>query len=199
MSAVSRCGGLANARVCTLCGARQCSRLRASDEPSEQARASVGAMAYRPHSDGTAPQDLDEFEVFLVRVADRLRTMPQARLHASTASDSPSGGLPSVPPSPPTVHGQTVAERAHQVAQLMAELDIGVEHHDDPRPADIPPVPRLADVALGDQIEVTGRDLLRAAADLPVATPVWWRTERISLQDALVWARSALDSLRRVL
>ena len=78
----------------------------------------------------------DEARVELGRVVDRLRTMPLTRL-AAPWGDSPSraAGARAV--------AQRLADRAADVS--------GAPHR---------PVPDVGDAAVGDQVAVTGRDLL---------------------------------------
>ena len=78
----------------------------------------------------------DEARVELGRVVDRLRTMPLTRLAA------PWGDYPSR------------AAGARALAQRLADraADVGGAPHR--------PVPDIGDAAVGDQVAVTGRDLL---------------------------------------
>ena len=82
----------------------------------------------------------DRLEVQLRRTVDRLRTLGLARLGASFE------------PEP------TRADAAHRVAQRLADAAADLEG------LERRPVPRLADSAVGDQVAVTGHDLLAAAA-----------------------------------
>ncbi len=78
----------------------------------------------------------DEARVELGRVVDRLRTMPLTRLAA------PWGDYPSRAAGARAV-AQRLADRAADVS--------GAPHR---------PVPDVGDAAVGDQVAVTGRDLL---------------------------------------
>jgi len=71
------------------------------------------------------------------RLVDRLRSLPEPRLARREAPDRPS-----------------VAEAAHALAQLLADLaaDAGGDHRRE--------VPRLSDLAVGDQVAVTLHDLV---------------------------------------
>lgn len=83
----------------------------------------------------------ERYAVDLRRTADRLRAIGAARLAASFA------------PEP------TRAEAAFALIEVMAER---VAHVDGSEPR---AVPRLADMALGDQLAVIGRELLIAARE----------------------------------
>jgi len=160
----------------------------------------VAPMPGEPHDDEDTRRARAELASTLMRVADRLRTMPLARLRA-TAAAVPGSAL--FPPAGRAGRAgnvdETVADGALRAAQLMADLATGVERRDAPAPPAAPRVPRLADVALGDQVEVTGRDLLTAADDLPGSAPVWRETRRVPLSESLTAACQVLDELRRVL
>ena len=83
----------------------------------------------------------ERYAADLMRTVDRLRTMGTARLAAvfepePTRADAAFALI------------QVIAQRAAVQEQLAA-----------------PPVPRLADLALGDQLAVVGRDLLMAARE----------------------------------
>jgi len=82
----------------------------------------------------------DRLETQLRRTVDRLRTLGLARLAASFE------------PEP------TRADAAHVVAQRLADVAADLEGRRRRS------VPRLADSAVGDQVAVTGHDLLAAAA-----------------------------------
>jgi hypothetical protein len=97
------------------------------------------------------------FTVELERIVDRLHTLSEARLARA------------FPPHP------SVADAARELAQLLADTAASLE----PEPPDPAPagqwgdlgadgvgrrVPRLPDLAVGDQVAVTGHDVLLAAA-----------------------------------
>lgn len=89
------------------------------------------------HQEPTTPQGRVEAE--LARVVDRLRSMSLARLAA---------------PLPPY---DSRADAAREIAQRLA--DAAADLAGDVRR----PVPRLGDQVVGDQVAVTGHDLLDAA------------------------------------
>ncbi len=112
------------------------------------------------------------------RVADRLRSLSQARLAGAIV---PSEGV--LPP------GGTRAEAAHRAAEELTRAASALE-----RPAaggaPVAPqaLPRLADFAVGDQVAVAGHDLL-AALDLVDPDD--------EVPDDAAGARSARDVVRR--
>jgi hypothetical protein len=91
------------------------------------------------HADGAAGLDVvDRLAEQLARLADRLRSLSGVRLAAA---------LPS---------GASRADAAHALAQRLAD-NAAVLVGDQLRP-----VPRLDDLATGDEVAVTGTDLVRA-------------------------------------
>lgn len=97
-------------------------------------------------SSGTAPE-LAQLAVIVERVSDRLRSLSDTRL------------------ARPRADGRSRADAAHAVAQLLADLAAELEA----RPAR--PVPRLHDLAVGDQVAVTGHDLVQAFGSARIAGP----------------------------
>jgi hypothetical protein len=93
------------------------------------------------------------------RVADRLRSMSQARL----------AGLPAPPEDRMPPYGSR-AQAARAVAQVMADAAAALESAGPGvvRSLGWQPLPELADLAVGDQVAVTGHDLLTA---LDLASP----------------------------
>jgi hypothetical protein len=90
-----------------------------------------------------------EIEADVRRVAERLRTLSEAQLAAQA------------PPYPSRAAGaRRVAQALADAAQALEERDSGAE----PRWRD---VPALSDLAVGDQVALTGHDLL---AQLPAST-----------------------------
>ncbi len=114
--------------------------------------------------EGWAPL-AEELAADVRRVADRLRTLSAARLAGPPAP--PEDGMPSY---------RSRAQAARGAAQAMADAAAALEH------AAVShggfqwrPLPELADFAVGEQVAVTGHDLL-AALDLgvPPDTDVYW-------------------------
>lgn len=106
-------------------------------------------MSQRPSGDPWGSLVL-ELEADVRRVSDRLRNLSQTRLAGPVA--------PPEPGCPP--YGSRV-QAARDVAQALAdtaaslEAAVGV-------PSELRPVPTLSDFAAGDQVAVTGHDLLAA-------------------------------------
>jgi hypothetical protein len=131
-----------------------------------------------------APEEGDAVGVLareVGRVADRLRSMSDARLGQ---------------PFPPA---GTRAMAALDLAQHLADVAQGVED----RGAASMPTPRVVpDVgvfALGDQVAVTGTDLVAAAAGLRPEEEVWTARGRLSLAQVVAEATDAVRALRQAL
>ncbi len=115
------------------------------------------------------------------RLAERLRSLSDTRLARP------------LPPHP------SRADAAHALAQALAEADQGVEQRADPQPPAWRRVPRLHDFAVGDQVAVTGHDLVRAAEGLDPATPVWAPGGRRPVGELLAELESSARELRQAL
>jgi hypothetical protein len=102
-------------------------------------------------SDGSWGPLRDELEADVRRVADRLRNLSLTRLAGPVAPPEP-GGRP---------YGSR-AQAARDVAQALADTARALEAPGAGGPAPRREVPVLADHAAGDQVAVTGRDLLAA-------------------------------------
>jgi hypothetical protein len=122
-------------------------------------------------------QPLERLATEVERVSDRLRTLPQRRLEA---------------PSPPY---DSVAAAARALAQQLADAAQGVDERARAGSPRWREVPALGVFAAGDQVTVTGRDLLAALAGVPPETPVWTRDGRGTAADV---AAGCLDALRRL-
>jgi hypothetical protein len=115
------------------------------------------------------------------RVADRLRGLSQARLAAEVQAQS------------------SLADAARATAQALADVAQGIEER---RRADEPiwrALPTLGDFAVGDQLMVTGQDLLAAAVQVGADEPVWARGSRRTSGQVLAAAAADVAELRRVL
>jgi hypothetical protein len=115
------------------------------------------------------------------RVAERLRGLSQARLVAA---------------APP--HASRAAA-ARAAAQTLADASAGLEAADDPAAPPWRTLPELSDFAAGDQVAVTGHDLLTAAERAAPDGLVWARGGRRSAREVLGDAADALAALRRLL
>jgi len=110
-------------------------------------------------------QDLDtldavsvRLETVLNRLASRYRSMPESKLH---------GRLPD---------GRSRAAAGHELASLIALAAQGVEDRARPVPPAWRALPFEGPFVVGDQIGVTGHDLLAACGRLgenPAAAAVW--------------------------
>ena len=113
--------------------------------------------------EGWAPL-ADELAADVRRVADRLRTLSAARLAGPPAP--PEDGMPPY---------RSRAQAARGAAQAMANAAAALE-----RAAvgsggfQWQQLPELADFAAGDQVAVTGHDLLAALELVPPDTDVYW-------------------------
>jgi hypothetical protein len=113
------------------------------------------------------------------RFADRLRGLSDARLAAA---------------APP--HASRAAA-ARATAQVLADATAGFEAGADP--PDWRDLPELTDLSAGDQVAVTGHDLLAAARSAAPDDHVWARHGRRTAHDVLTEAADALAALRRLL
>ncbi len=113
------------------------------------------------------------------RVADRLRGLSEARLAAA---------------APP--HASRAAA-ARATAQVLADAAAGLEAGGEPPLWRELPV--LIDLSAGDQVAVTGHDLLAAARSAAPDDPVWARDGRRTAHDVLAEAADDLATLRRLL
>jgi len=91
-----------------------------------------------------------EIEADVRRVAERLRTLSEAQLAAAAP-----------PYSSRAAGARTVVQTLADAAQALEERDSGAEPH-------WRDVPALPDLSVGDQVALTGNDLL---AQLPPSTP----------------------------
>ena len=107
------------------------------------------------------------------RLADRLRTLADTRL------------------ARPLDGGATAADRAHALAQALADAEQGIAERAAERPPAWRAVPRLGDLAVGDQVAVTGADLVAACDGLGPDEPVWTRAGRSAASAVL--ARAVAD------
>ena len=115
------------------------------------------------------------------RVSDRLRGLSQARLAAA---------------APP--HSSRAAA-ARATAQTLADASAGLEAGRDPAEPLWRTLPELDDLAVGDQVAVTGHDLVTAAQGTAPDDDVWARHGRRTARELLGAAADALAELRRLL
>jgi hypothetical protein len=115
------------------------------------------------------------------RVADRLRGLSQARLAAA---------------APP--HASRAAA-ARATAQALADASESLESGDEPSPPPWRTLPEHTDFEVGDQIAVTGHDLVLAAERAAPDDRVWSRGGRRTADEVIGDAADALAALRRLL
>ena len=115
------------------------------------------------------------------RVSDRLRGLSEARLAAA---------------APP--HASRAAA-ARATAQTLADAAAGLEAGVDPASPTWRTLPELSDLAAGDQLAVTGHDLLAAAQQAAPDDHAWARHGPRTAHLVLSEAATALTSLRRLL
>jgi hypothetical protein len=107
------------------------------------------------------------------RLADRLRTLTDARL------------------ARPVVGGASAGDRAHVLAQSLSDAEQGIAERAAERPPAWRTMPRLGDLAVGDQVAVTGADLVASCEGLDPAESVWTRAGRSAASAVL--ARAVAD------
>ncbi len=112
--------------------------------------------------DGWAPL-AGELAADVRRVADRLRTLSAARLAGPPAP--PEDGMPPY---------RSRAQAARGAAQAMADAAAALESAAVGGVYVRRDLPELADFAAGDQVAVTGHDLLAALALVPPDEQVWF-------------------------
>ena len=130
--------------------------------------------------DGWAPLR-DALAADVRRVSERLRTLSQARLQA---------------PAPPFTSRSDAAREAARVLAVAAQ---GVEAGGEPAEPTWRVLPQLADFAVGDQVAVTGNDLLAALGGTPPDRPVWAPGGRRPARDVVAAASETLAATRRLL
>jgi len=131
---------------------------------------------------GSEPANLSErLAAEIVRVSDRLRTLSLSRLSV---------------PFPPYA---SRAEAGRALAQRLADAAQGIEGRRSLEPPFWREVPLLGDVAAGDQVAVTGQDLLAALAVADAYAEVWTRTGRRPAGEVAEDAEAALRDLRLAL
>jgi hypothetical protein len=132
----------------------------------------------------------NRLETVLTRLASRYRAMPESKL-LGRLSD-----------------GRSRAAAGHELASLLALAAQGVEDRARPLPPAWRSLPFEGPFVVGDQLGVTGHDLLAAYARLgadsaAAATAVWAppgvRCDRTGVGTVLDWVLTAAEDLVRVL
>jgi hypothetical protein len=131
--------------------------------------------------DGSWAALSDELAADVRRVADRLRSLSQSRLAA---------------PAPP--HASR-ADACRDAAQALADAAQGVAERASATEPRWRTLPRLSDLAVGDEVAVTGQDLLDELALCDPDTPVWTRSGRRPARQVVAGAAGSLAAARRLL
>jgi hypothetical protein len=133
-------------------------------------------------SDGDRPAAVRaEIETDVRRVAERLRSLSEAQLAAA---------------APPH---RSRAAGARAVAQTLADAAQGLEERASGTEPRWRQVPALSDLAVGDQVALTGHDLLSALGSADPGETVWARGTRRTAAAVLADAAAQLAALRRLL
>ena len=138
--------------------------------------------------EGWAPL-AEELAADVRRVADRLRTLSAGRLAGPPAP--PEDGMPPY---------RSRAQAARGAAQAMADAAAALESAPAGGWVERRPLPELADFAVGEQVAVTGHDLLAALALVSADEQVWFGSDdpapaRLGVEQA---ARLLADLRRRL-
>jgi hypothetical protein len=117
----------------------------------------------------SANLDVGRLALDVRRLADRLRSLPQSRIQGRPDP------APALPPglSPPPDEPLTRAVLAVALAQHLADAARGVELREAPEAPVRRVVPTLTVFAVGDQVGVTGTDLVGALRGLAPTAEVW--------------------------
>jgi hypothetical protein len=145
-------------------------------------------------------EPLDELRVEIAadvrRVADRLRTLSDARL-AAPLPPAPDAAAAGPQPGAPSAAAPSRAAAGWQLAADLAAAGQGLEERAGLAPPQWRPFPRLSDLAVGDQVAVTGQDVLAALADAAGGEPAWAPAGRSTVLAVAQDVARALADLRR--
>lgn len=131
----------------------------------------------------------DDLAADVRRVADRLRTLSAAQLAGPLAA--PPAGW-----SPDTTRADAGRIAAYRLAAAAEALEAAAAGR---QPVERP-LPRLGDFAVGDQVAVSGHDLLSAVAVVAPDDQVWLGVyARASARQAVGDAAAVLATVRRAL
>jgi hypothetical protein len=121
------------------------------------------------------------------RVADRLRNLSTTRLAGAPAP--PEHGMPPY---------RSRVQAAREAAQGMADAAVALEAAAAGRPFRRRDLPELADVAVGEQVAVTGHDLLAALDLVGPDQDVWFgELDRSPARVGVAYAAGLLADVRR--
>jgi len=139
------------------------------------------------HSSNRWGAVLDELAADVRRVADRLRVLSAAQLAA--------------PPRPSSQGWPEYGSRAQAGRASATELALvacALEAADARSPREVQELPRVSDFAVGDQVAVTGHDLVAAMARTTPDTEVWLgSSQRSTAAEAVSRAARCLADVRQ--
>jgi hypothetical protein len=155
----------------------------------------VSAPPAPPDPESEQRLDVGRLALDLRRLADRLRSLAQSRIQVRL---DPEPALPrglEVPAGVPL----TRAALGLALAQQLADAALGVQHRADPQPPPRRLVPTLTVFAVGDQVGVTGTDLVAALRGLGPGDAVWTPARlRGTAADVLTQCQDAVAAVTRV-
>ena len=139
------------------------------------------------------------------RVSDRLRSMSATRLASppGPSADPADQAVPADQGPAYVSRAQAGRAAAAELARVATALEAqaarpGPGDPPPPHPRHVPDLPVLPDLAVGDQVAVTGHDLLAALDAVPPGTPVWTSTdENPTAEQAVRQAARVLADVRR--
>ncbi|HEX7105791.1 MAG TPA: hypothetical protein VF218_07500 [Acidothermaceae bacterium] len=133
------------------------------------------------HAAAAAPAALTALAAELDAIVTSLRTMPAGRLAARLPGPIP-----------------TRADAGRLLARVLAVAAQGIEQADDGGSPRWREVPRLPDLAVGDQVKVLAYDLAQALAGNP-SGEVWAPDGRVPLSDVLHDVSATAKEVRRLM
>lgn len=126
---------------------------------------------------------LADFRTSLGRLVDRLGRLPQRRLTAAGAAAGT---------------GRSAAETGRELAEHLAAWSAGVEGRSESAAPPRRSLPDVGPFGVGDQLAVTGHDLVLALAELTdLDDPVWDGGARRPAREILADALARVAALRR--
>jgi hypothetical protein len=134
-------------------------------------------------------------------VADRFRNLSQARLSSDFPRPAVVGGPLTGPSLGNSLQGRSVSrlEMGQRLAQSLADAAAGVAARAAQRPPASRAVPAIHPFAVGEQIAVTGHELLLQLEGLPDDELVWDDDRRMSVADLVNRTISMLKEIRLTL
>jgi len=132
--------------------------------------------------DGVTPTAETITGVAISRLGDRLRSLPASRL--SRVDDR--------------LAGQSIAAASHAFAQWCAWAAAGIGQRQADTGPEVPGLPRLDDLASGDQVQLLGRELIVVLATVEPSTQVWLAGSRVSAERVSDELRERVDGLRSI-